>query len=669
MVLFLRLLIVVPLSLLVLNCATNQVTFIRDLPSQEMLQNLAKADYSTEDAIIILDELSYKVEPSSVVVQGVSLGGLATTRAEVEIVYMLTENAVDEYGTFEFEYYEAYSNVPCGFEAHVRVLKPDGTIEIMPEESIQKVNALVDEDGTVLSRKILFKIPNLATGDILQKETVFTTPFTSSTGEIFYLNQNHMTMVKNLYITLPYYYEADYFMMPIGQIPEPKIEQISQKYGSGKTYFWSLRNMGNVHREPYSAPLQDRSKRIIFNVSSFGEWNKQLDWEKRAKAFYEAYNKEYRVTNSDYEELGLKGIKQEGLPTWKSIDSVYFQIRSQFVSNPSDYIFPQYSSFESLLKRSHAGASDMAMLMYMIMKDCGEDVEFALIRDERDGQLRQDISSYMWFDRFGISVKKGLEKRLYDFERSIPHDYEFPWFLENTIVFSAGKETYSLDKYDSGNPEPLVHEIDESHKLKVDLKSESIKCETIYALSGINATEFRGLYFDNSIEEMEEYFKDRFEEAMYKDVDSLKISEFLVESDIKIVSSGTSNFDVFFDDEFLSIAVKNYSIRNFLQNIETRNRFNHIDLKRPRTFDLRYNIEIPAGYTLKEIPQKEVKQYGGSFLGQTVFEVKGSSLEIRATFQLKKAFIPVNSYIGFYSAMLELMEQLEQPIVFEKVES
>lgn len=664
---FFRLIPIVVLSMIVYSCSGNKNTFIRDFPSDLLLKQVSEADFSSDDAIIILREISYKVEPTAMMVAGMSLEGISTTHSKIEIIKLLTENAVDEFGTFEYSYSEPWGDlITCGFSAKIRVLKPDGSIEVVPQEKMETIDVLVDEEGTVRRRKAALKIPNLEIGDIIQKETTLTKPFSLSYGRIFFVDTKHPTLFTNLYITLPIEFDASYYSFPEGSMPEPAIEQISKGFGAGETHFWNLSESQKLYGESYSLPMQDRSRHVIFNVDSRGSWVNHRDWETIGESFYNRLDNEYRVSKSDYTELGLKEILDHDSLAWETIDSVYTSIRSNFINDEDDYRYPQFNSIDGLLKRSHATATDMAMLMFTIMEQQGEDVKYFLVRDEREGLVRNEISSLMWFDRFGISVEKGGVKRLYDFDKAIPQKYEFPWFLEKAWGLSVGKNIQMLAKFDNWTDQKVKHDYSEKHQIKLDVENGTVVTELDLTLSGIWASEFRNRYHDLSKPEMEEYLKETLENSTFKEVETLQTSNVNRDALITFNAVGEPQYTTFFDEDMISLSVKNYALRRFLNSIETRFRHNDLNIKRARSLNSSYEIEIPDGYVVNELPKPTIRQVGSALSAVCRFRVEDSKLIITTTIRLNKPMVSRGAFESLYSALLELQNGLEQQIVFEK---
>ena len=58
---------------------------------------------------------------------------------------------------------------------------------------------------------------------------------------MFYYNDRDFVLYSNLYITLPAKIEAQYINFTDERIGKPKIEQISDSFGAGETYFWGLK--------------------------------------------------------------------------------------------------------------------------------------------------------------------------------------------------------------------------------------------------------------------------------------------------------------------------------------------------------------------------------------------------------------------------------------------
>ena len=241
--------------------------FYREFPDKVLANRITKEKFPYSDAVIILKEQSINMFPSTVSFRSSDIKGPSVITSNIIIAKLLNEASVKRYGNFEYEYNEPYGNdIPFVFDVKARVLKPNGNIEVVNKKDIKNIVSLERKDGTPLRRKVLFDIPNLAVEDIVQIEYELHQPLSEKLGGTFYYNDRDYVVYSNAYLTLPVDATPSFNSFPQSKMPEPKVEQLSKNYGSGKTYFWSVQNLNSIPDEPFSFSFEDQSYLTAFTV-------------------------------------------------------------------------------------------------------------------------------------------------------------------------------------------------------------------------------------------------------------------------------------------------------------------------------------------------------------------------------------------------------------------
>ena len=163
------------LALMVIAATGYCDDFLRNLPDEGLRQLLTPERFKGQDAVIILKEQSLNIERAEYEYRGTTLKGPHISHTNVILVKLFNEAAVSRYGTLIYNYRESLGDdIPNLFEARARVLKEDGSIHVMGEDGTRIVVAREDGHGRPLARKAIVKVPDLATGDVLQLEYTFT---------------------------------------------------------------------------------------------------------------------------------------------------------------------------------------------------------------------------------------------------------------------------------------------------------------------------------------------------------------------------------------------------------------------------------------------------------------------------------------------------------------
>ncbi|RPH37758.1 DUF3857 domain-containing protein, partial [bacterium] len=416
--------------------------FKRNLPDAGMLGQLTPERFPNQDAIIILKEQAFSVHQATIFYRGYEFEGPGTTRAKIMIVKLLTEAGARRYGSFEYTFPEWFGDeIRSAFEAHVRVLKQDGSIRVMPEDEIKTIVSRENRDGTPLERKVLFKIADLRAGDVLQIEQVHTTPLARSASGIFFYNDRDIVLFSNLAITLPAEDDVRYFSFPEERVGAPKVSEIAQSYGSGETYFWSMKNLNPIPDEPYGLPFADQSLITAFIDDHPAEngYRPVTDWNSLAKEYASDYLDNNSIGDARISELGF-APEETGI-TLEKIDRLYESLRKAISLRSTNSIYPLSKDIDQIFEKKVGDASDLAYIMYTILKQWEQNANAVWIRDRRDGVYEETVPTLTWFDRMGVLVKVGNQEKVYDFDRSIPAKYDMPWFLNGIrvpVVTSSG---------------------------------------------------------------------------------------------------------------------------------------------------------------------------------------------------------------------------------------
>ena len=488
--------------LVLVNIASGQ-KFIRDLPSEALRSQLSPENFKNVDAVIVLKEQSFLIGDREIDYQCVTFKGLSTTRTHIKIVKLFNEAAVERYGSFEYTYAEYFGNdIPNGFDVKVRVLKENGKVSVMNKKEIKKIVTRETSDGIPLARKVLFKIPNLTAGDIVQIEYQFTEVFSRSSSALFYYNDRDFVLFSNLYITLPMKEEAKYISLPEQRIGPPKIEQLSRAYGSGKTYVWMLQNLKAIPDEPYSLPFSDRSLITAFIVEKVDR-EYMGDWDSIAQQFYSDYLlKKDDVSKAQIEWLGFTTGPDKSEFTFDMVDQLYTAIRKKIILTEFNSLYPASDKIGSVFKSGKGDASDLAYIMFKILQQWNQQVNIIWIRDQREGIYEKTIPSTFWFDRLGVLVTINGQEKVYDFDRCIPCNYSLPWFLKSGEVVVLSQSGASHKKL---NIPTLLSDnmTSETHTLDFD-SADGLIDRVQFTYKGVSAEKFRGKYYASTEENIKE---------------------------------------------------------------------------------------------------------------------------------------------------------------------
>ena len=621
--------------------------FLREMPDEKLRSKITMENFPKEEAVIMLKEQSVNMDQES----------------KVMIVKLLTEAAVKRYGSFEYEYYERYGDRnPCGFEVKARVLKSDNKIEVLDKKEIKKIVSVTRSDGSPMRRKVLFKIPNLAVGDIVQIEYTLDKTYTSSYGGIFFYNDVDHVLVSNVYLTLPSKIDFKVFSFPNDQIRQPEVKQMSNKFGTGKTYFWSVQNLNAIPYEPYSFPFEDQSFMTAYSESfEFTYTDKASDWNSLGKFLYDDVVDKGSVSGGDLDDLNLPRTISK--LDFSITDSLYTSLKKNFKLNRHSTIYP-VEKLSNLISSKKGDASDLAFLMYKVLEKWKQKENIVLIRDLREGNYEDSVPILEWFDRMGLLVTIDGKEKVYDFDRSISNNYELPWFLNHVNIFVIGDRS-GFNKDLSFTAAPEKNSVVEKHNLRIttDLAlSDSIELK----FCGSNGERLRDKFYDSEAQEVKDYFRTRLLGSCLIKTDTVEINDYLNDREFRATLSGKSSCSAERVDSFLVVRIKNDIFKTLKEKLTTSHRKGHIRFDSPFSYKYLCDIHLPKGYKINN-PSGE-HEINSTF--KSVFKLsvsqKGDVVSVKGDFNVPENTLSQEKYSELMSFIDKAIKTIEKDIVLKK---
>jgi hypothetical protein len=640
--------------------------FTRNLPDDEILKQITPEKFKNVDALIILKEQALNIQYSTIYYRNVPLYGPTTTRVRIIIAKLLNEEAVNRYGSFEYTYREFFGNeIPNGFKVVARVKKPDGSIWVLPEKEVRNIVATEDADGSPLTRKVLFKIPNLAPGDVVQIEQAFTEAFSRSSSGIFFYNDRDPIMFSNLSITLPADDDARYYSFTEDRVGKPTVSQISKSYGSGETYFWSVKNLNAIPRESYSRTFADQSLMTAFIVDDREKSGMRAvtDWNRLGRKFYERYVDKDDVKESRLKELGIP-VSRDPVSI-EAADSLYTLLRKSFTLETPNSLYPRSSDLDAVFKRKKGDASDIAYIMYRILRRWKQDASVVWIRDKRDGIYEVQVPTTSWFDRIGVLLTVAGEERLYDFDRCVPTQYEAPSFLRTAKVVVVSDRGAMHKQFNIPSPAANRYAM-EKHWITFD-EGMQMRDSMIYACRGSFAESYREKFYAMDQEDIHKEIKALAASHCFSEPDLVDHNEFIDEPEVRFSLAGPSRSAPEQIESFLTFKLQNHILQSFYERIYSASR--HNDVMLPETFNLtmEWEIAIPAGYDVHSMVEAASYIASRRISGSVNSAREGNIVTIKAVVKFGEAFIPFANYGEMIKLLQKVSQAIEKEIVLRKL--
>lgn len=643
-------------------------TFTRNLPGKQMQDYLTKKRFPNEDAVIVLNEQSYVVEPATRYIYGYATTVPMTSESHVLIVKVFDNAGASEYADHDF-YFNAYSVTgdKATYYARARVLKPDGKVEVMPAQDVKKIAYLKAWDGTPLVYKLVVKIPDVAPGDIIQYESYHETDsygatLTKTFGGLFFYNNGVTTLYSNLYVTVPAAYGTRFYNFPEEAIGKPKIVKQTNSNGQTEvTYFWSVTDLRGIPDEPYSIPFEESS----FMTAVAGATSKnKVTWNKLAEHFQDKYLSDTGNPADELEKIGMADRSAGTVSTLATVDTLYTKLRKYFMLSDLSDLYPDKGELGDDFKKKSADASDQALIMYGILKHWGVTTNPVWIRDQRDGDYEANVPVLNWFDRLGVLATVDGKKMLYDFDRSIPTRYETPWFLQHAKVMVLGSDTcyqWSVENSDRYPPNLSY----EKHTMTF-AKDGTLHDSIILEYKGRQAQHLRSKFYTSDSADVADYFKNRMKDNVLSKVSYLGVNDFLDEMHFAVASSGVSSANIQKIDSLLIVTPNDLVLSRFRSQLYSSNRHNDVDFGTALSFDADFTISIPAGYTYADtVKSRTIAGPSGSFAVSTT-QVIGNSVNDVTSVAFPGPYIKLSEYKTLISFLDSALKLEKRSIVFKK---
>jgi len=622
-------------------------TFVRELPDEKLINAITEQTFKAHDAVIILKEVSYKVEWDDKVFQGDHFYGFVTSESKFLIVKILNERAISRYGSFSYDYTDYLGEYwPGLFTVAVRVRKPDGTVKVMPETEVKRINEGRERDE--FFKKVVFKIPDIEVNDVVQIEYTATTPLSKLSSAIFSFSDLDYVIYSNLYITQTDKSKFNYFSFPISQIGQPTVTQISTETEAGKTYFWGVKNVAPVRYEPYSFPFMDQALITVITPQKTN-LKKTETWEEIGTVFYDSYIDDLNLSSGSIEDLGFTSKITH--PSWNLADSLYAAIKkfayrgTRWETIPSKYL-------DNIVEDKKGDAGDFSGLFYKILRKWGYTADFLLVRDQRQGNLELNAPSLAWFKRPVIRVHLDGKAKLYDFDAAVSDAGELPWFLVNSQALDIREELSGIETL-APNQFPAA-ETQETHLVRLDTDG-SAKEKLSVRLTGSAAQSVRSDFATVPESELKAKFKSLPQSKNFSETDSVTINRFRQVPEVEWSISGNLNSQSEELNGFLIYRPYWNALSGLKNELYAPVRYGHIRFESPFEYRYKATVTIPAGYTLNEMPEASTFSGPAGSTGHVTYSSFSGVVELEAVLKMPSQTIANTDFgalIKFFDSMM-----------------
>ncbi len=634
-------------------------TFLLGIPSIHETNTLTSSMFEGADAVILCKQQGYTEGPhSSFDGFTLRLTNEVAITSQLMMVKLFNETAVNRFGSFEYEYPETRGRGPKHvLTVRARVVKPDSTVWVLPDSAISIVTGATNGDGDALTKKVLFKIPNLAPGDIVQIEYSHLAPFSFHRRVMFWYHDRYPILQSNVLVTMPRTEKVDFMSFPSKVVGEGQLVEHTKEIARS----WSVRNLAAIPPEVFSRPFDEVS--YLTAMVNHTDEDDGDAWRPLAKQYWKYYINDGSVPKSFMRELGLD--PSLSAPTTEDVDRAYTAIRKYFRLSASNENVPDNDGVDRLIEDKEGDASDLAFILLKILERWDVHALPVLIRDRREGAFEPTVATTAWFDRMGVFVSLPGGSNIYDFDRSIPTRYEYPWFLNGIRVVGIA-DTGAV--HFAVHPPSNVHKhiSEERHRLEFS-GGGRLNDSLEYTLRGALAQHLRKELYPLKGQALFDKIRTLAMAHSLKEADTVSLNNFLDDPSIRLGAAGRSQAETTTIDSFLIVHPKNHLLRTLRLLFPSTERKQDIFLDEPFIYTITWDISVPHGYIPAELPAPvDIHELRG-LVTQVTYFIREGVVTAKADVLIDAAQIKTQEYKAWLAFLDDSMKAMEREIVFKRM--
>ncbi|MBI5471971.1 MAG: DUF3857 domain-containing protein [Ignavibacteriae bacterium] len=636
---------------------SEEPQFYRQLPPLSEMNKITADKFRDADAVIILKETAYGERTRTFSAWASLITGEWIATTEILIAKVLNDHAVSHFGSFEYEFadhtelYKALK-VKAEFVFRARVMKPDSTVLILPDTSISTIDAVTASDDTPFLKKVIFKIPDVAPGDVVQIEQTHMQPFSDYVRRIFFYHDRYPILYSNLTIYVPSQDKFDFLSFPPEVVGKPTL--VEDK--NGWMYSWGVRNLRAIPVEAFAKPFGE----VSYLTAMVKKLHKDGSdgWKPLVKEYLKSFADKRSVNKSFVEEIGLK--EEDGKATWDEVEEIYTALRKNIRLFSVNSIYSG-SDLRSVLDKRAGDATALANIMLEVLGRREVSATPLLIRDRRKGAYERSVSTLGWFDRMAVLVSLDGGEKVYDFDRSIPSHYEHPWYLHRTTVMAL---------YDTGVSHlyvelPLQLEKLVSHeKHRVDLKRSSATDSVTFTFTAAHAQRMRTQLYPLSGNRLSDRLRNILEQFALSSAETTSVNDFRDERELRITGTGEAQASVSSIDSFIVFRPKNHLVHDLRSRFTQGVRHSDICFDEPFCYAMEWRVNIPAGFTPMHIAEQTTLGMDQGITSSIRYKTHENTFEILADLIVNTEIVQASKYQDLLNFLDKSIATIERDITF-----
>ncbi|MFK7774423.1 MAG: DUF3857 domain-containing protein [Saprospiraceae bacterium] len=539
---------------------------------------------------------STKLDPDANAVILCDFGEIDFTGTSVEItrhirIKILNKKGVDEANIVLPYFYKDNIERIFKIKAQTINISNDGKLEKIKVKKDDIYTLDVSEDW----KEKRFTFPNVKTGSIIEYQYSKKSESVVSLEEWTF--QNSLPTLKS-HLNVLVGGNLDYKIVYNGN-------RLINKYGNKDSNSWSLENLPPLKEEPYCPNPEDYVESIQFQLAGYQKYisggseyvHLMTSWEKLAKDILGHQNfKSILNRKRNANKMVLQIIDEDDEPLEK-VKKIYSFVQNEIDWDGNYRLFPE-EKFSMIMERKRGSSAEINLCLVRLLNSADLDANPLIISTKGNGAITKSYPLYRQFNHVLAQVKIG--------EKDILMDATSKFRPYNLL----GKDDLKPEGFLLHNSDSRWVEIGYPLKTRtvivnnLKFEDDKMKIKTSYAFFGHKAVEYRKKFHE---ERGEKSFITTFLQKP-ADEDEMTLDSFTVNNYYEIGKPFsvncyyTKNSEDKLDADiiYLNPFIKKHLEKNPFVNPV---RYLPVDFILPSSEKFIYNLLIPEGYVLAEIPQ------------------------------------------------------------------
>jgi len=560
-------------------------------------------------------------------------------------IKILNQNGLDEANIVLPYYFKDNAERIFRIKAQTINLNSNGKLEKIKVDKDDIYTVDVSENW----KEKRFTFPNVKSGSIIEFQYSKSSKNAVSLEE--WIFQNKLPTLKSKLDVL------------VGENLDYKIvyngNRLISKYGNENTNSWSLENLPPLKEEPFCANPEDYVESIRFQLAGYLRYlsmggteyvHLMTNWENLAKEMLEFQDfKNILNRKREANKLVLQIVNEEDSDLEK-VKKIYSFVQNEIDWNGKYRLFPD-EKFPTIMEQKRGSSAEINLCLIRLLQSVDLDANPLIISTKGNGLVTRTYPLYNQFNHILAQVKIGEEDILMDaISKFRPYN-----LLSKNDLKPAG---FLLNKDESRWVEIKYPEKTRSVIVNsIKFKNDKMKYKTTYAFFEHEAVNYRRKFHQEEGKEsfITTYLQNAVDESEMT-LDSFKVKN---SHDLDKPFSVTCYFTKTMDDALnADIIYLNPFIKKHLEKNPFVNpiRYLPVDFILPSTEKIIFNLNIPDGYELAEIPKSIKFSTDSKKISYTYAFSKSGEKNIQLSSNYKVAMPLI--YPDEYGALRELFNKM-----------